>query len=51
VVEAAGLAAVVRALVSSDPRAFAEETGQAGGVWQERWLKALGAGTPSAAGS
>jgi hypothetical protein len=51
VVEAAGLAAVVRALVSSDPRAFAEETGQTGGVWQERWLKALGAGTPSAAGS
>jgi hypothetical protein len=48
VVEAAGLAAVVRALVSSDPRALADETGHTDEVWRALWLKALGASAPQA---
>ena len=48
VVETAGLAAVVRALVASDPRAFADETGHTDEVWRVLWLKALGASAPQA---
>jgi hypothetical protein len=48
VVETAGLAAVVRVLVSSDPRALADETGHADEVWRVLWLKALGASAPQA---
>ena len=48
VVETAGLAAVVRALVASDPRAFAEQTGHTDEVWRVLWLKALGARAPQA---
>ena len=48
VVEAAGLAAVVRALVSSDARALADETGHSDEVWRVLWLKALGASAPQA---
>jgi hypothetical protein len=44
VVESAGLTAVVRALVSSDPRAFATETGRSDEAWRASWLKALGVG-------
>ena len=46
VAEAAGLAAVVRALVSSDPRAFDEATGHTGEVWRSRWLSEIGASAP-----
>jgi len=48
VVETAGLAVVVRALVSSDPRAFADETGHTDEVWRARWLRSLGASAPPA---
>jgi hypothetical protein len=50
VVEAAGLSAVVRALVSSDPRAFADETGHTDEAWRSRWLKELGVSAPPPAG-
>jgi hypothetical protein len=48
VVEAAGLAAVVRALVASDPRAFDEGTGHTGEVWRSHWLAEIGATVPRA---
>jgi hypothetical protein len=43
VVEAAGLAAVVRSLVASDPGALEAQTGRGGAAWRESWLAALGA--------
>ena len=44
VVEAAGLAAVVRALVASEPGALEAQTGRSETAWRESWLAALGAG-------
>ena len=43
VVEAAGLAAVVRALVSGDPGALEAQTGRSETAWRQGWLAALGA--------
>ena len=50
VVETAGLAPVVRALVASDPGAFAAQTERSEAAWRESWLAALGARAPSRAG-
>lgn len=47
VVEGAGLAAVVRALVASDPQAFARETGRSEAAWRASWLAALASPAPA----
>jgi hypothetical protein len=50
VVEAAGLAPVVRALVASDSSAFETLTGRSESAWRESWLRALGTGAAPATG-
>jgi hypothetical protein len=43
VVEAVGLAPLVRALVASDPGAFEAQTGRSDAAWRESWLGTLAA--------